>query len=423
MPTVGEITTSSISVVMMPDNNNPPNTKYLLYLSDGKDDLFLDENGNQSINIADAYKADASTWGQLKFAAVGLVPNSTYWFGAMSVSEDAAFNSSPQTPDYRTKMLPPLGALSAGINTSTLVVRWTAPQAGETKFVGEISDDDGKTFTIIPSVGGPRLWSEIFNNLLPNKKYIVGVATADDDGHQSDFTLAPFAYTMPLAPEIPLVDEPRITAHSIPLIMVPSAGNPTSTRYSFITRNGAGDGSFLDETGKMGMPFWQTAEQWAHTNYFATGLEPNTQYFFNAAAITDDDFQYSYSSLEVSATTSAEVAEPAPTPAPARGGGNPGPLIYTNLPHSVPTSSDTGIKHAPSSSSVIEPHVLGEKIAADVSIDELIKQTSYGQRGDLVKHLQTKLRTAGFFPHWVRSTGWYGPITRAAVAKYLVSIR
>ncbi|MFA5130513.1 MAG: peptidoglycan-binding protein [Patescibacteria group bacterium] len=60
-------------------------------------------------------------------------------------------------------------------------------------------------------------------------------------------------------------------------------------------------------------------------------------------------------------------------------------------------------------------------LSADASIDELIAALKYNDRGVAVASLQTKLRNLGFFPSWVRSTGWFGPITQGAVNKYKAS--
>lgn len=60
-------------------------------------------------------------------------------------------------------------------------------------------------------------------------------------------------------------------------------------------------------------------------------------------------------------------------------------------------------------------------VASDADLDTLVSSLKYNDRGESVKALQTKLRSLGFFPSWVRSTGWYGPITKGAVAKYLAA--
>ena len=54
-----------------------------------------------------------------------------------------------------------------------------------------------------------------------------------------------------------------------------------------------------------------------------------------------------------------------------------------------------------------------------MSVDELVRFAfKLGQRNRAVKRLQTELRTLGFFPATVPSTGFRGPITKAAIAKY-----
>lgn len=58
---------------------------------------------------------------------------------------------------------------------------------------------------------------------------------------------------------------------------------------------------------------------------------------------------------------------------------------------------------------------------AESRLDQLIRETKFLDRSDAVKELQTELRNRGFFPRWVRSTGFYWVITRGAVAKYLAS--
>lgn len=53
--------------------------------------------------------------------------------------------------------------------------------------------------------------------------------------------------------------------------------------------------------------------------------------------------------------------------------------------------------------------------------DIVIGDLHFGMRGPAVVALQDALKAAGFFPVGIRSTGYFGPITRAAVEKYLAS--
>jgi hypothetical protein len=82
--------------------------------------------------------------------------------------------------------------------------------------------------------------------------------------------------------------------------------------------------------------------------------------------------------------------------------GVPKPLANLTMPRLVPPSP--------------EQVVLGEKITV---IDALIKETKRGQKSQKVVDLQNELKGLGFFPKRVVSSGLYGPVTDAAVKKYL----
>ncbi len=64
--------------------------------------------------------------------------------------------------------------------------------------------------------------------------------------------------------------------------------------------------------------------------------------------------------------------------------------------------------------------VLGVKIAR---VDELVAKLKLGDRGSEVVELQTLLKQAGYFPVYQTATGYYGPITSAAVKKYLAATK
>ena len=61
------------------------------------------------------------------------------------------------------------------------------------------------------------------------------------------------------------------------------------------------------------------------------------------------------------------------------------------------------------------------KPSTDASIDTLIAQLRFGMRSDAVRLLQDKLKALGFFPRYIRSTGYFGPITQEAIRKYLAA--
>jgi surface protein len=62
--------------------------------------------------------------------------------------------------------------------------------------------------------------------------------------------------------------------------------------------------------------------------------------------------------------------------------------------------------------------------APSMTVNELVKFAfKLGQRNDAVKRLQTELQALGYFPKNVAISGYRGPITKAAVAKYKAAQR
>ncbi len=72
------------------------------------------------------------------------------------------------------------------------------------------------------------------------------------------------------------------------------------------------------------------------------------------------------------------------------------------------------------SPSILIQAVLGIKVTR---LNELANKLKYGNRGAEVRELQTLLKQAGYFPARQAVTGYYGPITRASVKKYLADIK
>ena len=94
-----------------------------------------------------------------------------------------------------------------------------------------------------------------------------------------------------------------------------------------------------------------------------------------------------------------------------------GPRVIGKGPTGIPVplaSSTLSRQAAPTP----EQAVLGEKI---LLLDTLIKETQKGNKSSKVVDLQNELKSLGFFPKNIASTGWYGPLTEAAVKKYLAS--
>lgn len=112
-------------------------------------------------------------------------------------------------------------------------------------------------------------------------------------------------------------------------------------------------------------------------------------------------------------------------PAPVSGGGTAIPQSTASVGgvpvvSTVPAQSTPGVEipSVPVTSPVTSGQVLGDQI---VLVNELIAKLNYGQTSNSVNTLQTELQKLGFFPATVKTTKFYGPITRKAVEKYMDS--
>ncbi len=63
----------------------------------------------------------------------------------------------------------------------------------------------------------------------------------------------------------------------------------------------------------------------------------------------------------------------------------------------------------------LEPQVLGTKVSR---LAELIGQTRFGEKSEAVTELQKLLQENGYFSVYFKPTGYFGPLTRAAVQKH-----
>ncbi len=96
--------------------------------------------------------------------------------------------------------------------------------------------------------------------------------------------------------------------------------------------------------------------------------------------------------------------------------GNASPVVTTTIVDTDASAAPAGVQTgtpAPVQS------VLGTKVAA---IDTLVATLKLGARSLDVTTLQNELKKAGFFPATTPSTGFYGAVTAAAVAKYQASL-
>ncbi len=91
------------------------------------------------------------------------------------------------------------------------------------------------------------------------------------------------------------------------------------------------------------------------------------------------------------------------------GGGSITPFLRANAPAPVSVNANPG-------TTTPTQAVLGEKVPSVATA--LIATVKAGTKSDQVVQLQNELKALGYFPKNVASTGFYGPITVAAVKKY-----
>jgi peptidoglycan hydrolase-like protein with peptidoglycan-binding domain len=105
---------------------------------------------------------------------------------------------------------------------------------------------------------------------------------------------------------------------------------------------------------------------------------------------------------------------------------------YGFISNQVPTavsfdpSTQAAVKDFQSAVGINPIGTIGPRTTKALNGQEFISNVTYifitiikkGARGEDVRQLQTRLRDQGFFPPNVQSTGWYGPITRAAVETF-----
>jgi peptidoglycan hydrolase-like protein with peptidoglycan-binding domain len=91
-------------------------------------------------------------------------------------------------------------------------------------------------------------------------------------------------------------------------------------------------------------------------------------------------------------------------------------VFSTTIEVIAPTTPDTGSNPDSNNNG---GEVLGEKINA--SIDDLIARLRYGQRNEDVLALQQALAAVGLMPRGWHATNYYGPVTLAAVTRYVDS--
>ena len=106
------------------------------------------------------------------------------------------------------------------------------------------------------------------------------------------------------------------------------------------------------------------------------------------------------------------------------GCGLPSPIVTAKFTHGKSNHGSNGDNNGNSGKTGDDNHGKGGKVLGEhiTLVDTLIAKLKYGQRGADVMKLQSELKRLGFLKIG-KTTSFYGPMTRAAVNKYLTSLK
>ena len=220
----------------------------------------------------------------------GLSSNATYYF-KVKVSTEATYSaviSSATPPD-----LPQSLSLSE-VNFSSFTAVWTGGNnVPGSVYWAEASVDDSFVISRISS-GTPH--TAIYEGLNPNSTYFLRVKTLGFGGQDSDFNILGSTITRAYPP----VSEVYTAVSSTTLSLLWSDnGNPFGTRYQLVVSTSPGFSTINYSTLTSG-------------NYYdASGLQPNTTHYFEAAAVSWGGI---YSDYVVFGATLTRAAAPADNP-------------------------------------------------------------------------------------------------------------
>lgn len=359
-----------------------------------------------------------------EYTEKGLACNTDYSFNVVAINGDGANITEPsETVKANTGLCThysPLDVHTKNVATSTLDLYWTADPAGnETTFVIQQTNPFG---TITLAEVSRDVISYHVTGLKPNRGYTFKVAAKDDKGMSGYSSTS--LYT---------------------LANTPSGLTGDSSVANQITLSWVSDGTYsIAENITTG-----SSTPWvvySSTSTFSN-LLCGTNYDFRVISQNEENVLSEYSApLTVKTLNCATPVTQPPVAPPATGGGGnhgtasggymdgrderPGQVLGEKI---VATNNDVGSVNA--SQNTADDTVPGNFPTNDDGymytqnniqqsesrLDQMIRETKFKQRSDTVKELQTALRNLGFFPRWVKSTGYYWIITRGAVNSYNAS--
>lgn len=272
--------------------------------------------------------------GTQSWTFASLLSNATYYL-KVKVSTETTYGvpvSSITPPDL------PQGAGFTDVYFTSAAVSWSkGNNAGGSSYYAEVAPDQG--FTMNTAFSSGTALTAAFGALIPNTTYFLRAKTIGAGGEDSAFSDLGSTVTLAYPPSGEVYALVTSTGMSV---FWDYAGNPDGTLYELVVATAAGF-STVNYSTITGGNFYEAA-----------GLQPNTTYYFKAAAVNGSGVR---SAFTVFAPTATFAAAPLPDP-PGLGAptatsvtarwlinGNP---VYTEYYVQASTASNyTGLDYGP----------------------------------------------------------------------------
>jgi hypothetical protein len=293
IPSVNEIAVSSISIKVMPGNNNPGWTKYSILISSQHWTSFLRETGEFGET---AVFSDTTTWGNPLWIT-RLTPNTTFVVSINALNSQSVPTGYTATGSVCTQALRPL-ADGMEVYTTSATIHWrdNGNPVG-TQFVAENVTD-----LAAHSTNG-LFWND--TPLQPNTTYQYRVKAVNHSGVSTAWETIGTTVTFAEIPPAPSVGEIAVTSVCV---HINTGSNPWCTRYALRFRSGSTSSYISGTGGSTNDAVFQDTSTWGNT-IWTKGLTTNTTYTIEVKAINSGGIETGFGQSTILRTLSTVPEE------------------------------------------------------------------------------------------------------------------
>jgi hypothetical protein len=265
-PTLTGITTSSITVIIIP-NGNTSTVEFAIYES--TTNKYVQADGTLG---ASAIWQTYTTWGGGSGQVVsGLTGSTTYTFAVKARNATPTESALSSSTSAITADNAPSNFSATNITTASITWSWVDQSTTETSF--HLHD---AAHTVIATINSTTTgttgttYTYFDQSLSPNVSYTRHVHSYDGS-NDSDASTQVSAYTLANTPDAPTLS--NATTSSIKFVVNPN-GNPPATEFAVFS---SVDSKYVQADGTLGAsPVWQTYTNWGGASGTTiTGLGPN----------------------------------------------------------------------------------------------------------------------------------------------------